>query len=131
MTFVPGTAYADDWENTQDIVDAGFVYGPDRDVTSLPAAPSSGVKVRAGNPTQNQIAVAASSFGFRPTDQIFTIWANRLRETPANSASTAIIPVENDQLVVGGVTWIMKWVKTVQYGTQFVVYCARSPGTEY
>lgn len=131
MTWVPEEAYRDDWQYTEGVVDAGFAYGPDRDTTSLPAAPASGVKVRSGNPTQNQIAVAASTFGYKATDKIFTVWSNRLRADPADASSTAIIPTENDRLIVDGTEWVMRWVKTTVYETQFIVYCSRSQSTEY
>lgn len=122
-------ALKDDWQATEDVVDAGFSYGPNRFTTGLPTSPSSGVKVRVGNPTQSQILSAAATSGFRSTDKQITVWANTLRETPDDSQSEAITPVENDKLLVEGVVWIVKTVKVTIYGTQFNCYCQQSTST--
>lgn len=118
-----------DWQVTEGILDAGFAYGPQRYTTDLPEAPSEGVKVRKGNPTQSQIIAAASTFAIRATDGQFTIWSNTLRETPDDESSEAITPVEHDRLVVEGVTWIIKSCKKAIYDTQFIVYCQQSTST--
>lgn len=118
-----------DWQLTEGILDAGLVYGPERYKEDLPDAPASGIKVRAGNPTQSQIISVASTIGIRSTDGQFTVWANTVREDPTDETSTQIVPVEDDRLVVEGVTWIIKSVKKAVYGTQFIVYCWQSTKT--
>lgn len=121
--------YRLDWRYTQDIIDAGFAYGPDRYVVGLPTAPTSGVKVRVGDPTQNQIAVADATHGYRNGDKVVTIWSDTLRETPADCSSDAITPVEADRLTIGGVTWIIKSVHTAVYGWRFVCMVRQSSST--
>lgn len=118
-----------DWQMTEGILDAGFEYGPQRYTTGMPDAPASGVKVRKLNPTQSQIISAASTVGLRSTDGGFTVWSNTLRADPSEETSTAIVPVENDRLVVEGVTWVIKTVKKTVYDTQFLVYCWQSTAT--
>ena len=121
-----GAMYRNDWQFTENVVDAGFAYGPDRYVTGLAAAPASGVKVREGNPTQNQIAVAASSHGFKATDKVFTLWTNTLRADPGDETTELISPEEGDRLTVDSVMWVIKSVKPVVYYTQAILYCQRS-----
>lgn len=129
MIYDPAKALKDSWRYTEGIREVGFAYSPDRDIEGKPAAPAAEVKARPGNPTQNQIAVAAATFGYRTTDQVFTIWANTLREFPRNPSSPAIIPVEQDRIIYKGVTWIIMSCKTTQYETQFLCYCQKSQAT--
>ena len=127
MSYDPQASLQDDWQFTEGVVSGGFAYGLDRDTTGLPAAPAAGVRIRPGNPTQNQIAVAASTFGYRVTDKVFTIWSTTLRVDPTDAGTARVIPVENDRLTDDdGVTYIIKWVKETVYDTQYLVYCQRS-----
>lgn len=119
----------DDWKYTEGVVDGGFAYGADRDITDKPQAPTAGVKMRLSNPTQEAIAVAASSFGFRTTDMSIVVWANTLRATPSDETSQAIVPVEGDKLSVNGVVYIIKRCHRTVYGTQFHCYCWQSQKT--
>lgn len=130
MTYDPSASLKDDWQYTEGVIDAGVAYGSDRATTGLPVAPTSGVKVRKGNPTQNQIAVAASTFGYRSTDQIFTIWLNTLRVTPADESSSQVTLVEGDKITAGGITWIIKSIKETVYATQSIAYCQQSTATQ-
>jgi hypothetical protein len=123
----PHESYQATWSYTQNVVAGGFEYGPDRDVTGLPAAPADGVRLRVGNPNQNQIAIAASSFGYRDTDKVITVWSSTLREDPDDALTGRIYPLENDTLVVGGVRYVLKSVKEAEFDTQYVCYCWRSP----
>ncbi|WP_204466245.1 hypothetical protein, partial [Bifidobacterium pullorum] len=76
-TYDPYIALKDDWQFTEGVIEGGYAYGSDRNTTGLPVPPASGVKMRLGNPTQNQIAVAASTtIGYDITDRVVTIWAN-------------------------------------------------------
>lgn len=125
MTYDPTCRLHGSWQFTEGVVDAGFEYGPDREVTGLPAAPASGVKVRVGNPTQNQIAVAAASVGYETTDKVVTLWSSRLRADPENPASTLIEPMEGDFVIVSSVRWLIKSLKETLYSTQYICYCQR------
>jgi hypothetical protein len=126
MPYDPYEALKDDWQWTEGVVDAGFEYGPDRETAMLPIPPTDLVKVRPGNPTQNQIAIAASTFGYKTTDKVFTVWTNTLRVTPTDSSSAQVRATEHDKLIVDGVEYIIKTVKDTVYDTQLLVYARRS-----
>ncbi len=121
--------YRNEWKWVQDVVDAGFAYGPDRAITGLPAAPVDYVKVRISDPSQNEIAVAASTHGYEIGDLMITIWSDTLRETPSDPESVAITPFNGDKITVDGVTWVLKSVATAVYGWQFVCMARRSAFT--
>lgn len=120
--------YCDDWKHTENVVDGLFAYSPDRKATEAgdPVAPVRGTKVRVGDPTQNEIAIAATTHGYRKTDKRITIWATTLRPIPNDKLSPLIEPNEGDLITVAGVPYIIKSVHTVVYGTQHVCYCQRS-----
>lgn len=126
-TYDPYDDLKDDWKFTEGVLDAGFSYGPDRDTTGLPTEPSvDEVKVRLGNPTQNQIAVAASTMGYEATDRVLTIWANTLRSDPTDGGSDQIEPQQGDKMVADGLTWIIAWAKATVYKTQWLCYVRQS-----
>lgn len=124
--FSPASWLKDEWQWVEGVSDAGFQYGPQTYVTGKAIAPTSGVKVRRGNPTQNQIAVAASTVGYETTDQIFTIWSNTLRASPSNPNSARVYPQQGDLLIACGRTWIIKSIKDTMYDTQYIAYCGLS-----
>lgn len=126
MDRAPSYGHENDWRFVEGVLDGGFAYGPDRYTEGLPTAPTSGVKMRPGNPTQNQIAVAAASFGYETTDMVLTVWASTLRAITYDDRSTLIEPEREDRLIVRGQTWIMQSVKPAVYGTQYVCYCRLS-----
>lgn len=126
MPYDPYEALKDSWQWTEGVVNAGFGYGPDRETTGLPVAPADLVKVRPGNPTQNQIAVAASTFGYKTTDKIFTVWTNTLRVVPTDSESEQVRATEHDKIIFRGVEYIIKTVKDTVYDTQLLIYAMRS-----
>lgn len=119
-----------DWAFIDDVRNGGFRYSPDRDVVGLPVAPSTGVRIKIHNPTQNQIAVAASSFGYRSTDRSFVVWTDTLREVPEDQQTKRILPLENDKLIVDGAEWIIRSVKSTVFDTQYICYCQESQFTE-
>ena len=119
-----------DWRHVEGVVDAGYFFGPDRYAPgSRPVAPVAGVKVRPGNPSQNQIAIAAASFGYISTDRVFTVWKDTLRVTPSDKSSALIIPDENDRIRVALVTWVIKSIKEGVYDTQYIFYCQKHKST--
>jgi hypothetical protein len=122
--------YRDDWQWTQDIYDAAYVYGSDRNTTGLPTAPGAGVKVRILEPTQNQIAVAASTVGYDSSDRVIEIWSDRLRAHPTDETSQIIRPMPADKIVVDSVTWIIKSANSAVYGWRWVCMCKESALTE-
>ncbi len=124
--FSPASWLKDEWQWVEGVFDAGFQYGPQTYTTGKAAAPGTGVKVRRGNPTQNQIAVAASTVGYESTDQIFTIWSNTLRATPSNANSARVYPQQGDMIIACGRTWIIKSIKDTMYDTQYIAYCGLS-----
>jgi len=115
-----------EWQWVEGVFDAGFQYGPQTYTDGKATAPSTGVKVRRGNPTQNQIAVAASTIGYETTDQIFTIWSNTLRTDPDDEDSDRVYPQQGDKLVACGRTWIIQSIKDTMYDTQYIAYCRLS-----
>lgn len=125
-TYVEYDSLKDDWQYTEGVIEGGFAYGPDRNTAGLPAAPSAGVRMRLGNPTQNQIAVAASTISYDFTDRVVTIWQNTLRVTPADPASLAVEPVQGDKVTARGKTYIVAWVKLTVYDTQWLCYLKES-----
>lgn len=121
--------YANSWQYTQGVKTAAFVYGANRYTVGLPAAPASGVRVRVGNPSQDDIAVAASSFGYLPTDRVVTIWSNTLRADPLDALSERIAPLPNDKLQIEDESgrlheYVIKSVKEAHWDTQYVCYCS-------
>lgn len=125
MTYNPAEALRDDWQWVEGVVVGAFEYGPDRFTTGLPEAPDTGIRLRIGNPTKNQIAIAASTVGYRTTDQVITIWSDTLREDPPDENSQQLEPMEGDFIIVSGYRWMIKSLKQTVYETQWVCYCAR------
>jgi len=130
MPYNPQDALKNDWRYTEGVIAASFAYGPDRDTTALPLAPDDNVRMRPGNPSQNQIAIAASTFGYRPSDRLFTIWSHTLRTNPTDETTSRVIPLENDRITAEGVSYIIKSVIQTVYDTQYIAYCRRSTLTE-
>lgn len=124
--FSPYEWLKNEWQWVEGVANAGFQYGPQTYTDGKASAPSTGVKVRRGNPTQNQIAVAASTVGYETTDQIFTIWSNTLREDPSDEGSDRVYPQQGDMLIACGRTWIIQSVKDTMYDTQYIAYCRLS-----
>lgn len=116
--------YAHSWVNTQDIEEASYAYGADRYTVGLPAAPNSGVRVRVGNPNHNDIAIAAASFGYLPSDRVITIWSHTLREDPTDENTSRIAATPGDKITVGTLTYIIRSVKEAHWDTQYVCYCS-------
>lgn len=124
MTFDAQAMLADDWRFAEGVVDATFDYGPDRNRTGLAAAPATGVKVRPGNPTLDQIALA--QVGYETTDRLFTIWSDTLRTDPADPLTERLYPDSGDRLTVGGLLYIIQYVKQTMYDTQYIAYAKLS-----
>ncbi len=124
----PRDSLLDDWQYTEGVTEGGFAYGPDRLTTGLPVAPSQFVKMRLGNPTQNQIAVQATTGSYEVTDRVVTIWANTLREDPEAPGSDAIEPEQGDRLTVAGKTYVIVWAKATVYDTQWLCYVKQAGG---
>lgn len=129
MEYDPTEVLRNDWQYTEGVTTAGIEYGPQTYVTGKATAPADNVRVRKGNPTQNQIAVAASTFGYAVTDQIFTIWSHTLREDPLDPDSERVYLVQGDFIVHAGKRWRVEWVKATIYDTQYVAYCKLSVTT--
>lgn len=113
--------YKADWQYIEGVVDAGFYYGPDRDTTGLPDAPTNGVKIRFGSATTRE--ATALQVNYEPTDRLITCWADRLRLTPSDGTSQKIIPMLGDYFFYNNANYIIASVQTVEYETQYVCYC--------
>lgn len=103
--------YSDDHEHVDGIESGGFAFGPQREFSgATPTAPTTGVRFRRCNPTQNEVMVAAASFGYENNDMVFTVWAETLMDD-----DTVIEPKPGDKLIADQ-DWIIKSVKrTVDY----------------
>jgi len=123
--------YADQWRYMEHIVEARWEFGGQRVFSGdRPDAPQDGVMVGKADPTQNQIAVAASSFGYNTTDKVLTVWAKTLSEeylfAPAVDDRIIVLDEDTKEPVE---RWMIQSVQEVNFGSQFVCYCRLSPLT--
>lgn len=114
-----------DWQWTEGVVSAAFVYGPDRNTSGLPTAPSTGVRIRFGNASHG--GESAENTRYQPVSRLLTCWANTLREDPTDELTTRIIPLPGDYFTYNSTNYVITSVKTVEYDTQYVCECAVQP----
>lgn len=120
--------FEEPWEYVEGIEEAKYAFGPDREWPgTAPTAPTSGVRVRRGNPMtpQAQALAAQANLQPKPSDVVFTIWGSTL-------GSDSWKPAEGDILIIlrNGAEverWIIRSAKTAVYGKQYVTYCTESP----
>lgn len=120
----PGTTllvdYSGDWVHIDGVEDAGYEIGPQRVFrTSTPTAPSSGVKVRRGNPTKADM-ITATAMGVRleSTDMALTLWSETLAD-----GSVLIEPARGDFFVLSdGRARILNLTRMID-GAQWRCFC--------
>lgn len=102
---VPGylsVDYEDDYLYLEGIEYDGFEFGPDREATQT--APSAGVAIKRGSPSDIDIAVASATYGFVDTDMVMVIWSRTLRAIDGS----LIRPKKGDIVVASDGRWIIK-----------------------
>lgn len=131
MVYDARAQFADDWQNIPDVVEARYEFGDEREFEgTAPTEPTSGVRVRLANPTQNEIAVAAATVGYKTTDRVLTVWAKTLSSTYAfePQPQDVIVLLDGDDEDLS--RWMVGSVKRTVFGAQFVCYCSASPLNE-
>lgn len=135
MPHHPEQAYLDGEEAyIEGIEDLGFSFGIDRKFDgSSPLAKTTGIKGRRGNPTHEQIGLAAAlGTSVQVTDQIWTIWegtfhGNAVKVMPAPADIILVNATNTDGSLITPVSvaerWVLKWSKLVMYGAQYLCYC--------
>lgn len=112
--------YQDDWEYLDGIEDLNFAFGPQRVTTQTASA--NVCKAKRSALTDREIAIAASTFGYEPTDMTFVVWA----ETLVDTTNTIIEPAIGDKFDAFDFDWIIKSYRRTEDLSQWRCVCRKS-----
>ena len=112
--------YQDDWQYLDGIEDLTFSFGPQR-YTSQTAS-GNVAKAKRSALTDREVAIAASTVGFEPTDIVFVVWA----ETLVDTTNQIIEPAIGDKFAAFDTDWIIKSFRRTEDLSQWRCQCRKT-----
>lgn len=126
MSFNPLTAYSNDWEYLDDVLDATHIKSNEHGGDDSPSENQTACKAKRINETTSEYRELARAFGFTTTETVFRVWDH-------NRAGIAL--AANDQLRIvdlpDGVnavteTWIVRRVERERFGGHWIAGCTKA-----
>lgn len=112
--------YQDDWQYLDGIEDLTFSFGPQRYTSQTASA--NVAKAKRSALTDREVAIAASTVGFEPTDIVFVVWA----ETLVDTTNQIIEPAIGDKFSAFDTDWIIKSFRRTEDLSQWRCQCRKT-----